>query len=343
MSVDRRTFLRLAAAGLSSAAVHVTGCAGSGPVTRPTLHLPTPEQPLTPTAAWYYVALSDAYASDRRTHRLRVGGQTRTELSLRLADLEDRFEVVTVPHTLACVGDIPNGSLFSASLFRGVRSRDVLRAAGVKPRATAALIYGLDGYMMPRAIDDLLRDDTLLVFEMGTHVDALKPLNIDHGFPLRILTPGIYGYVQPKWISSITLVDESDHVGVLRRSNSYASGEMQLTCGFSWPRSGNALAPATHEVVGYAFGDGRPIGGVDVSVNGGRWEPAEIVWNTVEDDLPARVWALWSYRWAATREGAHDVSARARYVDSETQREGRNFPYSGGSIATMTVFVEGSE
>ncbi len=331
--------MKLAAAGLSSAAVHATGCAGAGPVTRPTLHLPTPESPLTPTEAWYYVALTGAYDADRKRHRLSVGGRTHRNLSLSVDDLERRFETVTVPHTLACVGDIPNGALFSASVFRGVRSRDVLRAAGVRNNASLALLYGLDGYLVPRAVEDLLREDTLLVFEMGIHEDRLAPLNVEHGFPLRILTPGLYGFVQPKWLSSITLVDDSDHVDVLRRSNTYASGEMQLTSGFSWPRPGQTLAPAEHEVVGYSFGDGRTIAKVEVSANGEPWEPATLAWNTPDDALPPRVWALWTYRWRAVDIGAHDLSVRATYDDGETQHGGRNFPYAGGSIATVTVFV----
>lgn len=340
MAVDRRTFVKLAAAGLSSAAVHLTGCVEGGPLTRSARTLPTPERPLTPTEAWYFVALTGAYEADGRNHRLSVGGRTRKSLALSLADLRGQFEEVTVPHTLACVGNIPGGELMSASIFRGVRCRDVLEAAGLKRTATGALIYGLDGYIAPRAIEDLLREDTILAYEMGTHEDRLERLNVEHGFPLRILTAGLYGYVQPKWISSITLVDDSDHIDVIRRSNGYASGVMQLASGFSWPRHGQAVAPATHEVVGYAFGDGRPITKVEVSVNGGEWEPTQLAWNTPDDDLPPRVWVLWRYIWEAAREGAHSLSVRATYADGDTQFHGRDFPYSGGSVVTQTVFVE---
>jgi len=270
-----------------------------------------------------------------------VGGRTRRELALTIADLKEQFEEVTVPHTLACVGNVPNGTLMSASIFRGVRSKDVLTAAGIKSNATSALIYGLDGYLSPRAIEDLMRPDTILAYEMGLTEDTLEPLNIEHGFPMRILTPGIYGFVQPKWISSITCVDDSDHIDVLRRSNGYASGVMQLASGFSWPVDGYATSAGPMELVGYAFGDGRVINSVELDFGQGQPAQADIVWNTPEDDLPPRVWAIWRYLWEAT-PGQWAITVRARYADGQTQRSGRNFPYSGGSLTTIGVNIRES-
>jgi DMSO/TMAO reductase YedYZ molybdopterin-dependent catalytic subunit len=340
MPVDRRTFMKLAAAGLSSAAVHLTACVEGGPLTRASRHRPTPSNPLTRTDDWYFVALTGAYQADLRSHRLHVGGRTRHTLALTTAQLAERFEEVTVPHTLACVGNVPNGHLMSASNFRGVRSRDVLLAAGIRANASGALIYGLDGYLAPRALEDLMRPDTILAYEMGLTEETLEPLNIDHGFPLRILTPGIYGFVQPKWISSITLVDDSDHIDVLRRSNGYASGEMQLASGVSIPAEGQVLAPGYQEILGYAFGDGRVIDTVELNFGDG-WSPAEILWNTPEDDLPPGVWALWRYRWDAV-PGDLSIAVRARYEDGETQRGGRDFPYSGGSLTILNISVRDS-
>ena len=69
-----------------------------------------------------------------------------------------------------------------------------------------------------RSLEELERDDAMLAFAMGTSEDTLEPLPIKNGFPLRILTPGHYGYMQPKWIEQITLTDDGNFHDVLRRS-----------------------------------------------------------------------------------------------------------------------------
>ncbi len=340
MPVTRRTFMQLAAAGLASAAVPLINCAeGQSPVAAITTHLPTRDQPLTPTQEWYYVALSGAVEADMRSYRLLVGGTTRNSLRLSLAQLQERFEVVEMPLTLACVGNIPGGHLFSSSIFRGVRLVDVMDAAGVSSRATGVVITGLDGYLTYRALSDIRREDTLLAFAMGTRADDMEPLPIAHGFPLRILTPGYYGYVQPKWLSSLQFVDDHDHVGVVTRSVAYAQGKIQLVSGFSRPAyDGWRFISGNQGIFGYAYGDGRRIASIEISVDGGPWTPTQLAYNGPDDDLPPGVWAIWYYDWAAV-VGKHSLSLRATYDDGETQFSGRDFPYSGGSVVTFGVEV----
>lgn len=187
-------------------------------------------------------------------------------------------------------------------------------------------------------MEDLRRRELMIAYDMGTSEDTLAPLPIEHGFPARILTPGLYGYMQPKWLDSITFLDQSGYQEVLRRSVTYAEGKIQLASGISRPRHGD-LAPGDQEVIGYAFGDGRRIAAVHVRVDDGPWEPTEVVWNRAEDaDLPPYLWCLWRYTWKAT-PGTHVLSSRATYEDGETQTSGRNFPYSGGSIAQVSIHI----
>jgi len=336
MTVDRRTFLRLVASGLASAALPLMGCA-QGPEQYGLTQLPTPDFPMTPNESWYFVGAQGVYEADARRYRVKIGGLVRKALSLSVAELKERYERVVQADTLACVGDRPNGVLMSSSYFAGVRLKDVLDDAGVDRRATMVLTTGLDGFVALRGLEDLVEDTTMLAFEMGTEPDALVPLRIEQGFPLRLLTPGRYGYLQPKWLDALTFVDDSDTHAVLQRSLDYFDGKLQLSSGFTNPFDGWLLDAGPQEVTGYAFGDGRPIARVEVLAEG-RWQAAEIVWNTVDDELPGFVWCLWRMRWEAP-VGVQTLAVRATYSDGQTQFTGRDFPYSGGSIVSITVDV----
>lgn len=337
MPVDRRTFLRLAAAGLRSALLPLATCARPLGQPRDALSLPTPLAPLTTAHDFYLMSIQGAYEADLRSYRLKVGGACDRALSLSDAALRTELTAGLSLCTLACVGNKPGGRLVSSALFRGARVRDVIDAAGVSKEATSALITGLDGFAALQSIETLRRHEALLAYDMGTTEADLAPLPVEHGFPARLLTPGHYGYLQPKWIDSITFVEEGGYQAVLDRSIPYLRGAMQLASGFSLPRGGT-FPPGDIEVFGYAFGDSRPIRKVEVQVGDGRFEPAEIVWNREEDDLPSTLWSLWQFTFHAT-PGKHTLTCRATYADGETQVTGREFPYSGGSLASITLEI----
>ena len=338
--VNRRTFLRLAAAGLTSAfapLAHI-GCTQQLSQQRPSSTAPLPGSPYTPLDDWYYVSIVDPFKADLEKYRLKIGGIVDHGLSISVPALRTRFENVVQPITLACVGNPPEGRLVSSGFFRGVRCRDVLEAARVSDRAEAAIITGLDGYVALQSIAELLRPESVFAFDMGPSVERLQPLPIEHGFPLRIMTPGLYGYIQPKWIDAVTIADQRGYQEVLRGSIEYARGHIQLASGFSRPVEGQTIREGATKVFGYSYGDGRPIAKVELRVDGGPWQPAAIAFNTPFDDLPPFVWVLWVFDWNAVA-GDRTLEARATYTDGETQIEGRRFPYSGGSIASIPITV----
>lgn len=338
MPVSRRTFMRLAAAGLGSAIAPLAGCAQQVGQQYPVIGFPTPEEPLTRPDDWYFMAIQGAYEADLASYRLKIGGVCERALSLSDAALRADFPAAKELITLSCVGNRPGGGLLSSSLFRGVRMLDIIEAAGVTEAATGAVIMGLDGFVSFQSLEDLRRPESMVAYDMGVDEGSLAALPIDHGFPTRVLTPGLYGYMQPKWLDSITFVDQGGYHEVLRRSVSYTEGKMQLSCGVSTPRGGR-VSVGTKEVVGFAFGDGRPIAEVHVRVDDGPWEPAEIAWNAPgEDTYPPYLWVLWRYMWSA-KPGLHTLTPRATYADGETQKDGREFPYSGGALAPVTIEV----
>lgn len=332
--------MRLAAAGLSSA-LGPLSCAKQVGQQIGTTHYPTPDEPLTPVAAWYKMSILGAYEADRAKYRLKIGGVADRSLSLSLDDLERDFTLGVEMVTLSCVGNTPGGNLMSAGYFRGVRLRELMERAKVASQATGAFITGLDGFVSYQSIDDLRREESLIALHLGEDLDDFRHLPIENGFPCRILTPGLYGYMQPKWIDSIEFIDQGGYQRVLTKSIPYFEGKIQLASGFSRPL-GSQVEAGGYEVLGFAFGDGRMITKVEVSVDGGTWEAARIVYNSEDDDKPGYLWVLWSFDWDAS-PGEHRLRCRATYADGTTQYDGQRFPYSGGSISEIHVAAREAE
>lgn len=338
MAVSRRTFMKLAAGGLGSALLQVTGCARQD-ANWGTSHRPTPGNPLTPPEQWYVISFQGIQEIDLEHYRFELYGLVDTPRRWGLEDLKERYESVWMHDTLACVGNSPGGPLRSSGLFRGIRMRDLLQDAGISDRATSAFFTGIDGFVAMRRIEDLLDENALLVYEMGTREDDMIPLRVENGFPMRLLTPGYYGYTQAKWIDSIEIVDDGHFHGVLSRSVDYFDGKMQLASGFTQPRDGWELEPGVpFDILGWAYGDGRTIERIEVRFDKGPWQEAEIAWNLPDDELPSHVWSLWRLGWTP-EPGRHRLSVRATYADGDTQQMERDFPYSGGSIYDITVQV----
>src|SRR5262249_48342887 len=147
MPVRRRTFMRLAAAGLTSALFPLAACTQPIGQQRPTRHLPTPSKPLTEPNDWYSMAIQGAYEVDLKGYRLNIGGMVEQALTLSDSALRNDSPAALELITLSCVGNAPGGGLLSASLFRGVRLIDLMAKARVSSRASGAVILGLDGFV----------------------------------------------------------------------------------------------------------------------------------------------------------------------------------------------------
>lgn len=227
--------------------------------------------------------------------------------------------------------------MLSSGFFGGARVRDVLEAAGVEDRVSGALVTGLDGFASYQSLEDLRRGESIFAYEIGETAEALEPLPIDRGFPCRLLTPGLYGYMQPKWLDTVELVEHDGSQRVISRSVGYFAGKMQLASGLSRPLPRETVAPGDYDLLGYAFGDGRPITKVEVSFDGGPWREAEIVFDERADAERGYLWVLWRFPWKATVTTT--VRTRATTSDGATQFEGVRLPYSGGAIASRRIVV----
>lgn len=333
---ERRRFLALASA---SAAVGVLGAAGGRLLASPRLDrlreaisLPRPTAtavPLAPGAGLAVDGLTPLRVPNAEFYRIDTalllpevdpGGW-----SLEVRGLVDRpftltydelLELSTVEGdvTLACVSNEVGGGLVGNARWQGVPLRDLLERAGVQPGATQIIGRSVDGFTAGFPVELGLREgsgpgDVGALVAVGMNGEPLPQV---HGFPARLVVPGLYGYVSAtKWLSAIELTTFDEEGYWIPRGWS-REGPIKTQSRIDVPRTGTVPA-GRQPVAGVAWAPSRGIERVEVQVDDGPWQEARL-----SDSLGVDAWRQWVWEWDAT-PGAHTLTARATDGTGETQ------------------------
>jgi DMSO/TMAO reductase YedYZ molybdopterin-dependent catalytic subunit len=349
----RRRFLTGAGALLGAAAVAGVGgrwLAGQRGVSaaRQAVALPTPSAvaPAVPAGADLSLAQLAPYTTpnsgfyridtalvvpqvDPETWRLRIHGRVRNPITLSFADLLAR-PMVERYVTLACVSNEVGGDLIGNARWLGVPTRELLDEAQPEQGADQVVGRSVDGWTCgtPTAV---LRDgrDALLAVGMNG-----EPLPVEHGFPVRMVVPGLYGYVSAcKWVTELELTSFADFDAYWVPRGWSAQGPIKTQSRIDTPRPRNRVTAGQVPVAGVAWAQHRGIRRVEVRVDDGPWQEAELA-PTVSVDT----WVQWSWRWNAT-PGTHTLQVRATDADGETQTERRQSVDPDGATGWHTVKV----
>jgi len=287
---------------------------------------------LTPAAKFYRIdtALSVPQV-DPDTWQLRIHGLVDRELTLSYADLLAR-PLVERWVTLACVSNEVGGSLISTAKFRGVLLADVLREAGVRPGADQLLAVSADGMTIgsPTAVVMDGRDAMLAVGMNGA------PLPTEHGFPVRMVVPGLYGYVSAcKWIVDLEATTFAAHQAYWVRGGWAARGPVLLSSRIDRPTSSGFVAVGSQvPVAGVAWDQHVGVSRVEVQVDGGAWQQAVLA------PVPSTdTWRQWVYLWTPTSRGAHRLRVRAFDAGGRPQSEAVARPFPAGATGLHEVTV----
>ncbi len=272
---------------------------------------------------------------DANTWRLRLHGLgVREELEFTYRELLER-PLIEREITLCCVSNEVGGPYIGHARWIGVRLADLLKEAGVKPpsrggKADQIIARSVDGMTLGTPVEDVMdgRDAMLAVGMNG------EPLPFTHGFPVRMLVPGLYGYVSAcKWIEDIELTtfDAFDAYWVKRKWAREAPIKTQSRIDtpkpFGRPEAGTVM------VAGVAWAQHRGIEKVEIRVDDGPWRPAQLAEQTTVD-----TWRQWSYPWRAT-PGGHTLTVRATDGTGETQTEERTGTVPDGASGWHSVVV----
>jgi len=262
--------------------------------------------------------------------RLRVSGMVERPFELtydELAALPLHEQYVTI----ACVSNEVGGGLVGNALWTGVHLKDLLERAGVDPGATQIVGRSVDGFTAGFPTAWALADDREALVAIAMNGEPLPP---NHGFPARLIVPGLYGYVSAtKWLSEIelTTLDAFDAYWVPLGWEKEAPILTQSR--IDVPRNGDRVPAGTVAVAGVAWAPDRGVNGVEVQIDEEGWERAEL-----SAPISDATWVQFVRRWEATA-GEHLVRVRAIDGDDQTQTDQKTPPAPDGARGHHTIRV----
>jgi DMSO/TMAO reductase YedYZ molybdopterin-dependent catalytic subunit len=264
----------------------------------------------------------------RSDWQLKIHGMVDHEITYRLEDLQ-RFDVVEKVVTLTCVSNPVGGDLISNAAWTGYRVRDLLADAGVHPDADMVLSMSIDGFTAGTPVDALTDGrDALLAIGMNG-----EPLPTEHGYPARLVVPGLYGYVSAtKWVVDLELTRFDRAEAYWTRLGWSARGPIKTESRIDVPRSGQDVARGPVTFGGVAWAQNRGVRGVEVRIDDGDWQPA-ILGVSYSNDT----WRLWSFDWQATQPGPHTITVRATDNTGAVQTSEQADPVPDGATGWHTV------
>ncbi len=358
---DRRHFVLLAAAtAVGATAAGAAGRALAGGdiadavASRDALRLPRPDSPARPVPAGARLRVpglspfttpnKDFYRVDTAlvvphldagAWRLKVHGEgVREDVELSFADLLRR-ETVERDITLTCVSNEVGGPYVGNARWLGAPLAPLLREAGVRPpsrggKADQLVARSVDGMTLGTPVEDIMDGrDALLAFGMNG-----EPLPFTHGFPVRMVVPGLYGYVSAcKWIESIELTSFAAYDPYWVRRDWAREAPVKTSARIDTPKPLARPKAGTVTIAGVAWAQHRGIEKVEVRVDEGRWRPAVLAAQDTRD-----TWRQWSLPWRAT-PGTHTLTVRATDGNGRRQTAKRAGTVPDGSSGWHSVVV----
>ena len=283
---------------------------------------------ITPNRDFYRVDVNLALPQLRAEDwRLRVHGMVARELTLNWADLTSR-QLIERPVTMTCVSNEVGGPYISTAHFTGVLVADLLQEAGVRRGADQVFTTSVDGWTCgsPTAVLIDPARQAMLVVGMNR-----KPLLIEHGFPVRMIVPGLYGFVSgTKWITDMELTTFDAHRAYWPQRGWAQRAPIKTMSRIDSPGPFGRVNPDT-PITGIAWAQTRGIEKVEVRVDHGEWRPAEL-----STEVNLDTWRMFRLR-GRWEPGHHVAEVRATDKTGYTQTADRAAPIPDGASGWHSV------
>jgi DMSO/TMAO reductase YedYZ molybdopterin-dependent catalytic subunit len=295
----------------------------------------------TPVGNFYIVQHYGQPQVPESSYRLRISGMVDRPAEISLAQLKG-LEKVEIDAGFECGGN--NAGIFHGLIgnarWGGVRLRDLLSAAGIRNVGTEIVFYGADkgterirdvdvqqAFGRSMHVDDAMRPEVLVAYEMNG-----EPLHLYHGAPVRLIVPGWYGVANVKWLEQIHVQDRrymgrfmardyvtlSRHdVGGVERWEERSVARMQLKSSIVRVTRRND----DHIVTGFVLNDGTPLRSVEVRIDDGPWQSAQI-----DPESTQYSWKIFRYAWSGATPGEHTVVSRVTDVNGQVQPTAEQMP-----------------
>jgi DMSO/TMAO reductase YedYZ molybdopterin-dependent catalytic subunit len=266
---------------------------------------------------------------DVATWKMSLHGRVDNPLTLTYEDLLGMPSIERYV-TLSCVSNDIGGDLIGTQKFQGVRLSDLLDKVGVHSDASLILGESVDNFTAGFPTDFLKQSpDAMVAYAMNG-----AALPTEHGFPARLVVPGLYGYVSAtKWLSGIKLTTLNDDPPYWVTKGWLADGVIQGASRIDVPRQGTTVKAGTVGIGGRAWTEIGGVKSVEVKIDEGQWQPA-----TLAAPIAANTWRLWSYAWAA-EAGDHTIAVRMTNDNGTVQTDVQHGVYPGAASGLHTVSV----
>jgi len=333
MSFSRRTILK--AAGLGALA-SLTGCDSVGSMFGRMFAMP-PRETLyfTPNDKFYVVNYADSAVSVSREvnieqWQVHVTGTVKKPMKLGWRDIlnRDSFDQIS---TLMCIDTLPGGDSLGNAQWRGISLKKLLLDVGADEELARDVVFrGIDGYHDSIPFTRAMQDDVMLAYLMNG-----EKLPKAHGFPLRLLVPGLYGIKNVKWITEIE-VYPGDYKGYWQQKGWTDDGTIKIFSRVDSPGHYQALRGQEQKFRGIAFGGPYSISKVEISFDAGKtWNVAEL-----EKPMSPYSWVIWNYAWRPPKAGKFQVAVRATDTKGQLQIEEIVRPQPAGASGLHTIIAD---
>jgi DMSO/TMAO reductase YedYZ molybdopterin-dependent catalytic subunit len=295
---------------------------------------------VTPTYLFYRIDINPIVPQvDSNSWNLTIKGLVEKPLTINYDQIKSMPSVQEYV-TLECISNKIGGDLISTALWKGVRLSQLLEKAGIKPNVKYVVFRCADGYDVGIPIEKSQMEGTILAYDMN-----YAPLTPKHGFPVRAIVPGLYGMMNPKWLTEIELVD-SVYKGYWQRlgwrnNAEDNTGSSILIPGQAPARQRFRKLDETEDtsygdkvpIAGIAFAGNRGISKVEVSTDGGTtWKTARI-----KDPLSQYTWVLWTAGYVPPNKENYKIVVRATDKTGNTQTTEMSPPFPNGATGYHTI------
>ena len=263
---------------------------------------------------------------------LEIGGMVERPMTISYPELM-AMPMIERDITLTCVSNEVGGGYVGGARWQGVRLADLLDRVGVRSGADQLLSTAVDGFQIgtPMAVVRDGRDAMIAVGMNG------KPLPAIHGFPARIVTPGLYGFVSAtKWLARLTATTYAKDVSYWTERDWATEAPIKMSSRVDTPRPLSTIKAGMTAIGGVAWAQRTGIAEVEVSIDDGPWQKTRL-----GPDVGLDYWRQWYLPWKAT-PGRHAVKVRAtdRKGALQLSRRAKPFPNGSSGIQEVVVFVE---
>ena len=232
--------------------------------------------------------------------------------------------------TLECVGNGVAGEAIGTAEWEGVSLKALLEEAGVDSKAVDVVFHAADGYSESLPVERALMGDVLVAHKMNG-----ETLPFGHGYPARMIVPGVYGMKSVQWLTEIEVVPR-DYIGHYQKNGWSDEATVKTMSTITDPQDGDTIQYGTSKVIkGFAFAGIRGIRAVEITTDGGQmWHPAKL-----KPPLSSKAWVFWTYKWEPYRQGDHRIVVRAIDGTGQLQSSIEQAPFPNGASGIHEVIV----